>query len=222
MKKYILVLALSIVSFGAFAQGLGDLKNAAKDAKNVDTEAVKETAQGVLDGGKDAVQSAAEEKAGETTNGKVDELKTKAADAINVDASTVDAATDAVAGVAGDAVKNVAADKVAAIKEVAEAKLADMKAKRAAKLETKKNDPAKLAEYNEELKAETAEKEALKGEKRTALLAKITALGSKIAAAESKLGLLEKSGIEPAELLKKTSILDGAKAKLAGLTSSFN
>jgi hypothetical protein len=212
MKKNILVLALSIVSYGAFAQGLGDLKNAAKDVENVES---------AKDAAKDAAQSAVDEKASETSTGKVDEIKGKAADAVNVDAGTVDAATDAVTGIAGDAVKNVASEKVAKIKEAAEAKLADMKAKRAAKLEEKKNDPAKLAEYNEELKAETEEKEALKGEKKAALLAKITSLGSKIAAAESKLGLLEKSGLAPAELLKKTAILDGAKAKLASLTSSF-
>ena len=79
-----------------------------------------------------------------------------------------------------------------------------------------------MAAYNDELKNELKDKEALKGEKKTALLTKITSLGSKITAAESKLGLLKKSGIDPAELLKKTAIIDGAKAKLAGLTSAFN
>jgi hypothetical protein len=215
MRKNILVLALSIVSFGAFAQGLGDLKNAAKDAKNVDTEAIKEVAN-------DAVKTVVEDEKVEANTSKVNELKTKAADAINVESETIDATKAIVAGVAGEAAENIASEKVVKIKESAEAKLADMKAKREAKLAEKKSDPEKLAEYNTELKSEVEEKEALKGEKKTALLAKITSLGSKITAAESKLGLLEKSGIDPAELLQKTAILDGAKSKLAALTSSFN
>jgi len=212
MKKNVLVLALSIVSFGAFAQGLGDLKNAAKEA-----ESAKEKVTAAID----TEKKAAEEKTAKINAEKTDELKNKAAEVVNVETTTVDAAANAVEGFAGDAAKKIATDKVDAIKEVAEAKLADIKAKRAEKLEAIKGDPKKVEEHNATLKTETAEKEALKSEKKAALLTKITTLGSKIAAAESKLELLKKSRASEEEVSTKTKILDGAKAKLASLTASY-
>ena len=196
MKKYILVLAIGVTSFGTFAQGLGDLKKAAKD---VDVEAVK---------------AVVVEKTGEASTAKGSELTQKVAKTINVDKDKVDAA----AKVATDAVKNVTADKIADIKEVADEKIADIKAEKAEKAEEVKEESVSV----EDLKVETAEKEALKDEKKANLLAKITALGTKIAGAESKLGLLKESGASEEEVAEKTSIIDRAKEKLAALTSSFN
>lgn len=195
MKKYILVLALVVTSFGAFSQGFGDLKKAAKD---VDVEAVK---------------TAVDEKTGDASTAKGSELTEKVAKAINVDKEKVDAA----AKVATSAVKNVTADKVEKIKKVADDKVADIKAE--------KTEEAKAVEENSvsatDLKSETTEKKALKDEKKANLLAKITSLGTKITGAESKLGLLKESGASEEEVSKKSAIIDAAKAKLAKLTASF-
>ena len=211
MKKNILVLALSIVGFGAFAQGLGDLKKAAKDA-----EQVQEKANVAVKKGKEAVV-ASEDKAKAASSEKENDLKKKVADATNIDVETVDAASDAVAGVAKDAT----AEKVDAIKATATAKLDDAKAKRTEKLEAIKGDSEKVAEHNANLKAEATEKEAEKDEKKAALLTKITALGSKITAAESKLTSLKEAGASEEEVSTKTKVIDAAKEKLAALTSSY-
>ncbi len=198
MKKYILVLALGVTSFGAFAQGFGDLKKAAKD---VDVEAVK---------------TVVKEKTGDASTAKGSDLTEKVAKTINVDKEKVDAA----AKVATDAVKNVTADNVESIKEVAEEKIADIKAKKSEETEDVKDVEEKSVSVTD-LKAETKEKEALKDEKKANLLAKITSLGTKITGAESKLGLLKESGASSEEVSKKSAIIDAAKAKLATLTASF-
>ncbi len=194
MKIYILVLTLSLVSFGAFAQGLGDLKKAAKD---VDVETVK---------------TVVEEKTGKASTAKGDELAGGVAKAINVDKTKVDAA----AKVATDAVKNVTAEDVKKIKEVADEKLVDMKANK-----SEEAVEVKEAVTVDDLKVETEVKEALKDEKKANLLTQITALGTKITGAEAKLSSLKESGASKEEVSEKSRIIDAAKAKLASLTSSF-
>jgi len=196
MKKYILVFTLGVTSFGAFSQGFGDLKKAAKE---IDVEAVK---------------TVVEEKTGEASSAKGEELTGKVAEALNVDKEKVDAA----AKVATDAVKNVSADKIEKVKDVAVDKI--LKAEKPEATEEVTGVEEKNMNLND-LKTATTVKNNLKEEKTANLLAKITALGSKISGAESKLGLLKDSGASSEEVSKKTAIIDAAKAKLAALTASF-
>jgi len=195
MKRFILLLALGGISFGAFAQGLGDLKKAVKDVNS------------------DAVKAVVKEKTSESSIAKVEELTSKVAEAINVDKDKVDAA----AKVATDAVKNVTADKVEKITKFADDKVADIKAGKTEEV----IDVEESAVNVTVLKSETTSKEALKDEKKANLLAKITALGTKITGAESKLGLLKESGASSEEVSKKSVVIDAAKAKLATLIASF-
>lgn len=211
MKKNILVLGLSIASLGAFAQGLGDVKNAAKEAQKIKVEVVEEEV---------SKSKFAEDqdltKAVKTV--KVDELVEKAEKIVGVDAGTVTKAKDAVAEVAGDAIKDAANDKVEEIKEAAENQIEAVNSTKDEVLATATDKSEASAD---ELGAKVEQKETLKEEKKTALLANIATLSSKITAAESKLEILKKSGISPEELVEKTAIIDGAKAKLASLTAAY-
>jgi hypothetical protein len=114
--------------------------------------------------------------------------------------------------------KDAATEKVEELKEATEN---EIEAVHSTKDEVLASATDKSEISAEDLGAKVEQKEALKEDKKTALLANITTLGSKITAAESKLEVLKKSGIASEELVSKMAIVDGAKAKLASLTAAY-
>jgi len=213
MKKYTIVLGLALASTGMFAQGgLGGVKDAAKgiDVEKVSKEIVKEAAEGA----KEKVDAAKEDMKGE-----MDAAKDKMEAAKEGLEGEIDATKEGMEGKVED-MKNEAEGAKENMEAMKDEKIAEAEAKRNEELEAISNDATKLEEKSTALKAELEEKEAIKAEKKESVLGKITTLKEKITAAETSLGLLEKSGISPEELAKKTAIIDNAKSKLS-LLSSF-
>ena len=182
MKKYILVLALGLTSFGAFSQGLGDLKNAVKDA---------------------------EKKSEEISKSKEDEMKGKVADAINVDKEKVDAAatvaSDAVKDATADKVeklKEVANEKVTSAKtkneeakKEVETEVVDVETKTAEKEALKNEKKAALMTKITALGSKIADAESKLGmlKKSGASEEEVSTKSKIIEAAKGKLATLKSS-----------------------------
>jgi hypothetical protein len=210
MKRNVLVLALLMSSVGAFAQ---NFKDKAKELQNVKTEVVQESAESK--GRTVMVDNATEVTATKTKN-----LTIKAAKGTVVNAGT--AVVEAVTEEVEVMIEEVATEKVDDLKEAAEATIEEVQTIEEEVL-VNATEAHKTTETDiTKLSAEVAGKEALKEDKKTALLTKITALGAKVTAAESKLEVLKKSGLAPEALIEKTAIIDSAKTKLAALTASYS
>ena len=203
MKRNIIVLAFFMTSVGAFAQ---KFKGRVQNLQQVKTEAIKE----------DVEHNSSTQLLDQAT--ELAPAKTKNIPSKGVKSAVVNLGTDAVVAVkevVKVTVKELTVEKEEPLKETTETKIEEVLVTETEALKTSETDIAKLS-------AEVAGKEALKENKKAALLTKIKVFGAKISAAESKVEVLKKTELDTEALLEKTTIIDGAKTQLAALTASYH
>jgi hypothetical protein len=220
MKRNIIVLAFFMTSVGAFAQ---KLKGRVQNLQQVKTEAIKEDVERnsstqLLDQATELAPAKTKNIPSKGVKSAVVPTKTKNIPSKGVKSAVVNLGTDAVVAVkevVKVTVKELTVEKEEPLKETTETKIEEVLVTETEALKTSETDIAKLS-------AEVAGKEALKENKKAALLTKIKVFGAKISAAESKVEVLKKTGLDTEALLEKTTIIDGAKTQLAALTASYH